>query len=140
MEELLKILPELSDEAKAELEKALLSRYKQGKSDQAKEQEKVDFDLALSKALESAGAIDTAVSRSVMDLDNVLYEKGEFLGLTEEIERIKKEYAFMFHQDCPHFSAGMNGDGDVRLGELNYMERLKLYHENPELYRMQVSR
>ena len=140
MEELLEHLPELSEEAKAEIEKALLARYKQGKSDQLREQERVDFDLALSKALESAGAIDTAVSRSVMDLDNVLYEKGEFLGLTEEIERIKKEYGFLFHQERPQFTAGLKSDGDVSISGLNYMERLKLYHENPELYRMQTSR
>ena len=140
MEELLAFLPEISEEAKREIEKALLSKYKQGKSDQLKEEEKKSFELALDEALEKAGAIDAKVSRTVIDLDSVIYESGEFLGLTEEIDRIKNEYAFLFHQDTPQFTRGANNSGDVDVSALNYLERLKLYRENPELYRLHTSK
>ena len=135
MEELLKLLPELSEEAKAELEKALANRYEQGKTDQRMEQDKINFDSAVERALLDAGAIDTAISKSVMDFENVLFEGGEILGLGEEIDRVKKEYGFLFRMDCPQFSASSGNDEDIDLTSLNYIERLKLFKENPELYR-----
>ena len=135
MEELLKFLPELSEEAKAELERALADKYQQGKCDQRMEQDKITFDNAVEQALIDAGAVDTALSKSVMDFENVLCEDGEILGLGEEIERVKKEYAFLFRMDCPQFSTPPAKDEEIDLSGLNYIERLKIFKENPELYR-----
>jgi len=136
MEELLKLLPELSDEVKAELEKAFSAQYEKGRSDLIKEQEKSCFDEAVTRALEDAGAIDTEIAFSVMDMENVIFEAGDFLGLSDEIDRVKSQYGFLFHQDGPQFSAGNSDSDEIDLSALNYLERLRLYRENPELYKL----
>lgn len=136
MEEILKFLPELSDEAKAELEKALNDQYEKGRADLLSQQEKDAFDTAISAELEKCGALDMELVRSVMDMENIIFEEGSFLGLDEEICRIKGEYGFLFRQDCPQFSGMMTSGKDVDISSMNYLERLKLYRENPGAYRM----
>ena len=140
MEELLMILPELSDEAKAELEQALSGQYEKGKNDQIKKQEKESFDAAIVKELENAGALNSEMALSVMDMENILFEDGEFLGFSEELARVKNEYGFLFRQEGPQFSSGQATGDDIDLASLNYLERLKLYRENPDLYKLKMNK
>lgn len=139
-EKLLEIIGDISDEAKDELKNALLAEYEKGREDRIAEEEQTALaDLVTSK-LEEAGALDTELAKSVMNMESVAFENGEMTGLSEEIERLKSEYGFLFRQDGPQFSREASGSADVDISTLNYLERLKLFKENPDLYKLQMNK
>ena len=139
-EKLLELIGEVSEETKEEIKNALLTEYERGRGDQIKEQEKNALKDAVVSMLEEAGALDTELAKSVMNMESVICENGEISGLSEEIDRIKGEYAFLFRQDCPHFSSGSGGENEVDISSLNYLERLRLFKENPDLYKLQMNK
>jgi len=140
IEEIMKILPDISEEEKEAVLKILESEYEKGKQDAKSEYEKIDFDQALSSRLSDSGALCEKATIAVMDMENVVFENGEFLGLDEEIERVKAEYAFLFKQEVPHFSTGDGMEDEQDISALNYMERLRLFKENPDLYKLRMNK
>ena len=139
-EKLLELIGQVPDGAEGEIKNALLAEYERGRSDQIKEQEKNTLKDTVVSKLEEAGALDTELARSVMNMEAVKWENGEISGLSEEIERIKVEYAFLFRQDCPHFSSGNGRESEIDISSLNYLERLRLFKENPDLYKLQMNK
>ena len=140
IDEIMKILPDISDEEKEALLSILEGEYEKGKADAKSEQDKIDYDQALSSRLADSGALCEKATLAVMDMENIIFENGEFLGLDEEIERVKNEYAFLFRQDVPHFSSGDGLENEPDISALNYMERLRLFKENPDLYKLKMNK
>lgn len=139
-DKLLELIGEVSDEVKEEIKNALDARYEQGKSDQIAEHEKSSLADMVASALTNAGVYNEELALGLLDMEKITFENGEARGLTEEIERIKNEYAFLFRQDGPQFSAGSSGDNEVDISSLNYLERLRLFKENPDLYKLQMNK
>lgn len=139
-EKLLELIGDVSEEAKAEIKNSLEASYEKGKADQLEAQQRESLAEKIVSELEASGAFDTELAKSVMNMDNILTEDGKVSGLLEEIERLKTEYGFLFRQEGPQFSRGAAQKDEVDISSLNYLERLRLFKENPDLYKLQMNK
>ncbi len=158
-EDILNLLPELTDAEvegilklhdesvtalKEELEKgnpddaALNEAYEKGVKDAEEKFQKVEFEKLLETELENAGSKSTAAVKTFLDLEKITLEDGKLTGLSEQLEMLRQEYGFLFEEDenKPKFTAeASSGKTEVDFSKLGYKDRLKLYRENPELYK-----
>lgn len=116
-------------EEKNKLKADLTERDKQlselQKKNQASEKEyqetlaKIKLDNALELALTSAGAKNNIAVKALLKMDNIKMDNDKVIGLTEQIEELKKtsDYLFKIEEKAPEVPAGKtpansNSDGN----------------------------
>ena len=161
-EELLTLIPQLADEEteeilrlhnesvaalKEELEElkssslddaALKEAYEKGAKDAEEKFLQAEYEKLLSAELEKTGTKSADALKALLDLEKIGFEDGKLTGFEEQVETLKKEYGFLFEEDeeKPKFTKeGMTRGAEVDFSKLSYKDRLKLYKENPELYK-----
>ncbi len=140
MKNLKKLFPQMSEEQSAELEKALNSAYEKGKTEAGDRHKKNEFENALNAALIKAAAKNVTALKALLDMSAISMENGELNGLSEQIDRLKRENGYLFSEGGkkPEFTAAANSKQKMTSKEfekLSYKKRLKLFKENPELYK-----
>ncbi|MDD6215018.1 MAG: phage scaffolding protein [Firmicutes bacterium] len=111
---------------------------------QKKETDKIKFENIVSKKIAEAGAKDEKVVRALLDLGGLELADGDIEGLEERIELLKEDCAYLFEEktQLPIFSNVNTGsDTDIKrenFKKMGYAKRLKLFCENPELYKKLV--
>ncbi len=135
-----KLFPTITEEQSAELEKALKSAYEKGKADAGSEYQKSELDKAVNSALTKAGAKNVTAVKALIDMSKITMENGEVKGLIEQIEKLKRENGYLFSEGGkkPEFTAAASAAQKMSAKEfekLSYKKRLKLFRENPELYK-----
>ena len=155
-EDIMELIPNLSEEdAKAlgELWEEELSREKENISaqfdaekirEEAFLEAKNEFlkekkESAIEKALEDANSKSTKTLAALINFDNVNFEDGKLVGLSEQIEELKRECGFLFfdeEENKPKFTKGIESfEAKPDISGLSYKERLKLFNQMPELYK-----
>lgn len=109
---------------------------------EAKIKEK-EFNYALETALTNTKAKNVKALKALLDLESVkLDEKGQVIGLDEQIKNLKSTDAYLFNEESGGIKGRVpNGSGKSGLGGLNpfskehfnLTEQGKLLRENPEL-------
>lgn len=118
-------------------EAALLAEYERGAKDAEEKFLQAEYEKLLSQGLETAGAKSANALRALLDLEKIEIEDGKLIGFLEQVENLKKEYGFLFEdENKPKFTKeNVTSGAELDFSKLSYKERLKLYKENPELYK-----
>ena len=143
-EELKNLIPYITEEQLTKLEKDEKAVYEKGKADAENAYRKKEFERELNQALIKAAAKNVKALKALLDISKITFENGELCGLSEQIDKLKKENGFLFEEggNKPEFTAPNSGTQKMTAKEfenLSYKKRLKLFMENPELYK-QLSR
>ena len=88
------------DKLKADLE-AMTKKYE---TDTAA----LKLDNALSLALADSGAIDRDIVKGLLDSSIMKLEDGKLMGMTEQLDKLKKDKAFLFEHEHPEQSQTMD--------------------------------
>jgi len=119
---------------------ALKAKYEKEKESFLKDTLNIKKEYALELALKEEKPRNTKALKALLDFDLITYEDGVLNGFSEQIEKIKKENAFLFEESTikPQFSRSVSG-ADTELTKedfkkLSYMEKLKLKKEAPKIY------
>lgn len=128
---------------KVDVETVKQQEYDRGKADGLAEVEKIKFENAVNAELDKSGAKNVKALTGLLDMEQVKYENGTLSGLTEQIEQIKKDNAYLFKDTTqkPGFSAGVNSAGGnpaitrEQFDRMGYMDRLNLRKSDPEAYK-----
>ena len=114
---------------KAELDKKLSALQEKYDADTKALAEKLDaarLDSALDLSLIKAGARSTKALRGLLELDKIKLDGDELLGLSEQLEQVKKENSYLFQDAAPE-RTGMRQGGPAPGGATDFM---KLVSEN----------
>ena len=114
---------------KAELDKKRSALQEKDDSDTKALAEKLDaarLDIALDLSLIKAGARSTKALRGLLELDKIKLDGDELLGLSEQLEQVKKENSYLFQDAAPE-RTGMRQGGPAPGGATDFM---KLVSEN----------
>lgn len=138
-EQIKKLIPDITEEQLAGLETLIGEAV-------AKETEKSAGEIKnaeLERLLKAAGAKNAETVKPLLDTDKLVLTKEGLAGFEEEIERIKKEYGYLFDSGSkkPQFTAPSGREAAVTPEEfsgMSYRKRLKLFAENPQLYKQLV--
>ena len=109
-----------------------------------KEVDGINFENTVSQKIREAGAKDEKVVRALLDLSGLELADGDIEGLVERIENLKEDCGYLFDSstDFPMFSnAGTGKSNDIKkenFKSMGYSKRLKLFCENPDLYKKLV--
>ena len=112
----------------------------QGKLAQQKKESKLEL------ALKDAGARNTKAVKANLNLDAVSLDGENLIGLDEQLNGLKESDAYLFGEEQPKGLAGRDpvpGDDSSKpksvtkeqFNQMGYGERVKLYQEQPDLYR-----
>lgn len=63
------------------------------------------YDVEIEKVLSSSGAKDINIVKSVLDSEAIKFEDGKFEGLTEQLEKAKESYSYLFEQEAEESSS-----------------------------------
>lgn len=156
-EDILEILPEISDEqfdalslffenelasafpaiSEEEIENIRKSEYDKGYLEASQLFHKAEFERLLSCELLANDAKNIKAVSALLDLDKLELQDGKLIGFDEQIAAIKEECPYLFDSivEKPVFTKGINDSNEnIDLYKLSYKERLKLFKEMPELY------
>nr|DAL74188.1 MAG TPA: minor structural protein [Caudoviricetes sp.] len=114
---------------KAELNNKLSALQAKYDADTKALAEKLDaarLDSALDLSLIKAGARSTKALRGLLELDKIKLDGDELLGLSEQLEQVKKENSYLFQDAAPE-KTGMRQGGPASGGATDFM---KLVSEN----------
>lgn len=155
-EEILEILPEISEEdlekllnlfeealgaektSDEELLKIKQEEYDRGYMEAEGKFRQAEFERLLALELENAGAKNEKALRALLNLEEIEFSDGKFLGLAEQIEALKNEcpYLFASGEEKPKFTKEVSGKSEkIDFSKLSYKERLKMFRDMPELYK-----
>lgn len=141
MEEIKKIIPEITEEQLAALSQLIEREYEKGKKEaengfaQSQKEEKID------EAISAAGAKNVKAVKALLDLDAIAQDPD---SLEKQLTAIKKECPYMFETDekKPQFTSFKTKSGSIdkkMFDNMSYKKRLKLFSENPELYKQLIN-
>lgn len=80
---------------------------------------KMQFDYSLEGALKAANVKNTKAVKALLNLDNVKLDGENFIGLSDQIESLKKSDAYLFEQTVGGKTPNNNGGGAPRATELD---------------------
>ena len=140
-----KIFPNVTEEQVKELEKLLAEAYEKGKAESDEAYKKSEITRLLDEGLASSGAKNKKAVAALLELDKISLKDGKLDGFSEQIDALKESCDYLFESDCkkPRFTAQSNGAKELTKGnfdKLSYKKRLKLFLENPALYRQLLGR
>lgn len=125
-----------------DIEKIKKSEYERGKKEMGAELEKLKFSNALDGELSKSGAKNVKALKALLNMDGIKYENDTLTGLSEQLETIKKENAYMFddekNQSNPHFTTDTSQSGSITkeaFSKMSYPERLQVYKDDPAAYK-----
>lgn len=143
-EELINLIPALSEEDAEKIlalyEEKVLEKTTEHENamNELKEQfTKEETDRLILAELEKANPKSVEVLRALLDESLITVEDGTVSGISEQLEELKKQYAFIFasEDEKPRFTKQSKpAEEKMDISRLSYKERLKLYKEIPELY------
>lgn len=135
-----KIFPNITDEQFKELEKIETESYEKGKKSAEELHKKSEFERLLNEELALCGAKNEKAVKALLELEKIGLNEGKLNGFTEQIAELKKSCAYLFNSDDkkPQFTAQNKGTKELTkkgFENLGYKKRLKLFLENPALYK-----
>ena len=118
---------------------ALCEKYEKDPQELKNQIEKVKFDMGIDNYLKSQNPKNLKAVKALLDLESIKFDDGLFTGLSEQVQKLKKEEAYLFEgENVPQFTRPVGKtDGDITRDEykkLSYMEKLKLKKESPDIY------
>lgn len=142
MEKIKKIIPNITQYQLKALEELIGAEYERGKNEANETLKKETFEKRLDGEIADAGAKNTAAVKALLDLEGI--EADESV-LKSELERVKKECPYLFKEEDekPHFTGAhaKRAKTDKNAFEnMSYKKRLKLFSDNPDLYRQLAGR
>ena len=125
-----------------DFEKLKNEEYERAYADAKKEFEQYKMDKALDEFLKNSGARNIKAVKSLISMDEVGFEDDALTGLEDQLEKIMVENPYLFEgsgSEKPSFTSQFEGGDSIitkdAFQKLSYRERLKLYNDNPELYK-----
>lgn len=153
-EDILTILPEISDDAAEKImklhndeleankenaasEEMLNEAYQRGVNDAKQEFSAAELERLLDEGIQNAGSKSATALRALLDMEKISLEDGKLAGFDEQLAALKNECGFLFEKENkPRFTTeSYKSEEGIDFSKLSYKERLKLYKENPELYK-----
>lgn len=135
-----KLFPSITEEQLKELEKLETDAFLRGKKEVEESCKKAETERLLEEAIASSGAKNKKAVKALLELDKITLEKGALKGLSEQISELKKSCDYLFESDIkkPQFTAQSKGSKELTkksFESMSYKKRLKLFLENPTLYK-----
>ena len=137
MEEIKKIIPEITEEQLAAIAQLMNQEYEKGKKEAESGFEQSQKEEKLDETISAAGAKNVKAVKALLDMDAIAQDPK---SLEKQLAAIKKECPYLFETDekKPQFTSGKTKSGSVdkkTFDNMSYRKRLKLFSENPELYK-----
>ena len=123
-------------------EKALEEAYARGVKETEDKFFASERERLLAQALDNAGSKSVEALKALLKLEEITLEDGVLKGLDEQLLKLRTECSFLFEEDenKPRFTAESQKNGDAfDISKLGYRERLKLFKDDPELYKELVT-
>jgi len=135
-----KIFPAITEEQIKELERLETEAYEKGKNDAEKRYGEAEFERLLDEGISLSGAKNKKAVKALLETEKISLKDGKLEGLKEQIDELKKscEYLFLTDAKKPCFTAQTKGAKELTKNgfeALGYKKRLKLFLENPALYK-----
>jgi hypothetical protein len=135
-----KVFPNITEEQFKELEKIETEAYEKGKKSAEEIFKKSEFEKLLNEEIKLSGAKNEKAVKALLELDKIGLNEGKLSGFAEQIAELKKNCAYLFNSDDkkPQFTAQNKGAKELTkkgFENLGYKKRLKLFLENPALYK-----
>lgn len=135
-EKIKKIVPKITDEQLAALAAEIESEreaVKKSTADGVKNAE-------INRLLKAAGAKNIPAVRALIDTDSLEMTENGIVGFEELLDRLKAEHGYLFEGGAkkPEFTAPSSKSTGITPEEfsgMSYKKRLKLWSENPQLYK-----
>ena len=140
-----KLFPNVTEEQLKELEKLENEAFEKGKKDAYEAHKKAETERLLDEAITKSGAKNSKAVKSLLELDKLSLEDGVLKGLSEQIAELRKNCDYLFETETkkPQFTAKSKGANEITkkgFESMSYKKRLKLFLENPTLYKELQSR
>lgn len=135
-----KLFKGITEEQFKELEKLENEAFEKGKKESEEAYKKAETDRLLDEALASSGAKNKKAVKALLELDKISLKNGVLEGLSEQMVELKKNCEYLFESDIkkPQFTAQSKGTKELTkkgFENMGYKKRLKLFLENPMLYK-----
>lgn len=111
-------------------------------------QDKLDkqaFDFSLEKALADAKAKNPKAVKALLNTETIKLDGEQLIGLSEQLKFLQESDGYLFgveeepklkgRQPQPPNNNQQTGITKEQFNQLGYSERVKLYNENPDLYK-----
>ncbi|EJO5347147.1 phage scaffolding protein [Clostridium botulinum] len=118
-----------------------VGEYETKVKDYEKKIQNMQFNYSLEGALKGANVRNTKAVKALLDLENVKLDGETLIGISEQIEAIKKTDGYLFNEEQkPKFSGVEPTDGSKtpqgynpwKKESFNLTEQGKIFKENPE--------
>ena len=138
--EIEKIFPNITEEQLKELEKLESEAFERGKKEAESSFSKAEFERLLDEEISLSGAKNKKAVKALLELDKISLNEGKMDGLAEQLKELKKNCEYLFEADGkkPKFTAANKASKEVTkksFENMGYKKRLKLFLENPALYK-----
>ena len=135
-----KLFPNITEEQFKELEKLEAEAFKRGKKESEEAYKKAETERLLDEEIASSGAKNKKAVKALLELDKITLEEEGLTGLSEQIAALKKSCGYLFDSESkkPQFTAQNKGAKELTkkgFEGMSYKKRLKLFLENPALYK-----
>ena len=103
------------------------------------ETENIRLEHAVREALKQKNPKNLEVALSLLDQSGLSLGADGVEGLSQRVESLMKEHAYLFAAEKPRIAATASGStpagiSAAQFSKMGYRERVKLYHTDPELY------
>lgn len=135
-----KLFPNITEEQLKELERIENEAFLRGKKESSDAYKKAETERLLDAEITKSGAKNKRAVKALLELDKICLEDGVLKGLSEQISELKKSCDYLFETETkkPQFTAGSKGSKELTkkgFDSMSYKKRLKLFLENPTLYK-----
>ena len=135
-----KLFPNITEEQLKELERLEAEAFKRGKNESDEAYKKAETERLLDEAIASSGAKNKKAVKALLELDKITLGDEGLKGLSEQITELKKSCGYLFESENkkPQFTAQQKGAKELTkkgFEGMSYKKRLKLFLENPALYK-----
>ena len=140
-----KIFPNITEEQLKMISEIESDSYAKGKAESETAYREAEMSRLIDSGIKESGAKNQKAVAALLEMDKISYENGELKGFYEQLEQIKKDCDYMFEEDTkkPKFTAPEKSSKELSkkgFEALGYKKRLKLFLENPTLYRQLTQR
>ena len=134
------LFPKITEEQLKELEKIENAAFERGKKEALDAYKKADTERLLDEAITKSGAKNKKAVKALLELDKLSLEDGVLKGLSEQIENLRKNCDYLFETESkkPQFTTKSKSSNEITkkgFESMSYKKRLKLFLENPTLYK-----
>ncbi|MBQ7751850.1 MAG: phage scaffolding protein [Clostridia bacterium] len=135
-----KLFPNITEEQVKELERIENEAFEKGKKEADEAYKKAETERLLAEAITKSGAKNEKAVKSLLELDKISLEDGVLKGALEQIAELRKNCDYLFETETkkPQFTAKSKASSEITkkgFESMSYKKRLKLFLENPTLYK-----